>query len=99
MVRTTTGAVWGKADVSGGLGKIADFGGSVESNGVLTDPGGALSRTPAGVSWRGNPHVRRGSVPDGIALVRWSFDKIPCEEENKNNVARSRSAPGRSTHG
>src|SRR6266851_620751 len=46
MVRTTTGAVWGKA---------ASVAGSIRSNGVLADPGGTLSRPTDGVSWGGNP--------------------------------------------
>src|SRR5712691_116273 len=100
MVRTTTGAVWGKVGVSGRRGKAASLGGSVGSNGVLADPGGLLSRTPDGVSWGGNARVRKERVSDGVTLVRWIFDKIPCEyEENQNNAARSTRAPARATHG
>src|SRR5947209_14045210 len=100
MVRTTTGAIWGKDGVSGRRGKAASLGGSVGSNGVLADPGGLLSRTPDGVSWGGNTRVRTARVSDGVTLLRWSFDKMPCEEEaNQNHAARSASAPTRATHG
>src|SRR6266446_6965437 len=100
MVRTTTGAVWGKVGVSGRRGKAASLGGSVGSNGVLADPGGLLSRTPDGVSWGGNARVRTARGPDGVTRLRGIFDNRPGEEEaNQNHTARSASAPARATHG
>src|SRR5882724_8757630 len=100
MVRTTTGAVWGKVGVSGRRGEAASLGGSVGSNGVLVDPGGLLSRPPDGVSWGGNTHVRTAREPDGVTRRRCMCDKRPGEEAaNQNKAARSTSAPARATHG
>src|SRR5262247_395659 len=100
MVRTTTCVVWGKVDVSGGMGKAATLGDSVGSNELLGATGGALSRTIAGVSCGGNTRGRRDGVSDCIRLVRWIFDQIICEyEENQNNAARSARVPARTIHG
>src|SRR5215470_7083802 len=99
MVRTTTGVVWEKAEVSGGMGKAVSLGGSARSDGVLAAPGGLLSRPIEGASCGGNARMGRARVSDGVALVKWSFDQITCEEEaNQNHAARSASAPATPTH-